>query len=59
MPDIIETPFTEALLDELESSSQPRDIDDLYEDFLFSAAHHHNPFLMYGPQPNEDDILPF
>ena len=59
MPDIIETPFTEAMLDEIESPSKSRDIDDIYEDVLNSAAHHHNPILMYGPQPDEDEVLPF
>lgn len=56
--DIQENAFTEALLDDIEDGAS-RDIDDAWENFLDQASCHFNPILMNGPQPDEDEILPF
>lgn len=67
--DIQETPFTEALLDDIEShpciAAASRDIDDVVERWYNSAANRFLPddFNPYEDddcsQPDEDDVLPF
>lgn len=67
--DIQENPFTEALLDDIEShpciAAASRDIDDAWENFLNQASCHFHPELEalvddLGLEPiEEDDVLPF
>lgn len=67
--DIQETPFTEALLDDIEAhpaiAAASRDIDDAWENFLYQASCHFHPELEALIEDldlvpvDEDDVLPF
>lgn len=61
--DIQETPFTEALLDDIEShpciAAASRDIDDVVEHWYNTAANHFLPDDFDPFDPCEDDDLPW